>query len=262
MQKKPRVIVVANQKGGSGKSTLSVHISIGLMKRGLSLALIDADGKQGTLSRFMSNRKNFAKKNNLNLELPDYTTLDPSFDAEHFLTPQLLLDPLMEQYSHKDFILIDTPGTYTPLMHQAHFYADILLTPLNNSYLDLDVLVQMSSGEPRQIEKMSSYSETIFELKKKRIQEKKTTPLKWIVVRNRLSHIKTNNNEQLTRDFESISKRLGFVLSRGLGERVIFRQLFLQGLTVLDTEILGDEGNLSRLAALGEIKEIIDLFLN
>ena len=260
LSKKPHIIVIGNEKGGTGKSTLSVHISIALLKLGKSLALIDADGRQATLSRFMDNRKNFSHQNGIDLEIPEYAVLDPSFDKENFSDPKAALDTVLNKFSKKDYILIDTPGAYTPLTRQAHFYADTLVTPLNNSYLDLDVLVQMSSGTgKRQIEKLSSYSETIFELKKRQMQDKKAKTLRWIVVRNRLSHIKTHNNEQLNEDFEMLAKRLGFVLSRGIGERVIFRQLFLQGLTVLDTNVFGDETNLSRLAALGEIKEVIGL---
>ena len=51
IQKKAHVIVISNEKGGTGKSTISMHLAIKLMQEGFSVATVDMDGRQGTLSK-------------------------------------------------------------------------------------------------------------------------------------------------------------------------------------------------------------------
>ena len=54
------VIVVGNEKGGAGKSTLSIHLSVALLKAGYKVACIDLDTRQQTLTRFFENRKSWS----------------------------------------------------------------------------------------------------------------------------------------------------------------------------------------------------------
>src|SRR3546814_6757451 len=52
----PYVIVVGSEKGGTGKSTTAIHLTVGLMKLGFRVGTIDLDARQGTFTAFWRNR--------------------------------------------------------------------------------------------------------------------------------------------------------------------------------------------------------------
>src|SRR6266567_1006192 len=65
----PHVIVVGNEKGGSGKTTVAMHIAIALMKAGQRVATIDLDSRQKSLTHYIANRGAWAKRTHGMLEL-------------------------------------------------------------------------------------------------------------------------------------------------------------------------------------------------
>src|SRR5437868_11157748 len=64
------VVVLGNEKGGSGKSTTALHIAVALLKAGQRVATIDLDCRQQSFTRYLDNRRAWAQRTGLNLELP------------------------------------------------------------------------------------------------------------------------------------------------------------------------------------------------
>lgn len=256
----PYVIVLGNEKGGTGKSTLSMHIITFLLKQGKSVGSIDVDARQGTLSRYVENRKARAQSKNENLPVPDHkaifrSTLPVVADAE--AEERETVQGVMNEFQNHDFIVIDTPGSDTHLSRLAHSYADTLITPLNDSFIDLDMLVRLNS-DSLDILKPSTYSEMVWEQKKQKAIRSRGT-IDWIVVRNRLSNINSRNKQEIERVLESLSKRIGYRLASGFGERVIFKELFLNGITLLDLSETRTNISLSHIAAKQELTTLMDM---
>jgi Mrp family chromosome partitioning ATPase len=66
------VIVLGNEKGGSGKSTTCMHIVVGLLKAGQRVATIDLDSRQKSLTHYVDNRRAWAERAQLPLEMPTH----------------------------------------------------------------------------------------------------------------------------------------------------------------------------------------------
>jgi chromosome partitioning protein len=162
----------------------------------------------------------------------------------------------MEQLSGQDFIVIDTPGNDTHLSQLAHSHADTLVTPLNDSFIDLDVLVKVSSDDIK-IMRPSIYAEMVWNQRKERARRGEK-PIDWIVIRNRLTTLYTKNRRDINIVLEALSKRVGFRLGTGFCERVVFKELFLAGLTLLDLEKSGVQLNISHVSARQELRELIN----
>ena len=186
---KAKIVVLGNEKGGTGKSTLAMHLIVTWLREGKKVAAVDLDGRQGTLSRYLQNRKEFATKNGVTLPMPDYVRMNNISNEILFLRSQL--ERLSNDY---DIIVLDTPGADTALTQEALFQADTLITPINDSLLDLDVL-GVVDGDTLRIKGPSHYSERIWSVRQKRNLMKKA-PLNWIVARNRLSPFKNKNKQK------------------------------------------------------------------
>jgi chromosome partitioning protein len=257
------VIVVGNEKGGSGKSTTSMHLAIALMMQGYTVATIDVDGRQGTLSRYIANREMFNKKLNRDYPLPEHHRIsshafDGMSDADQ-ATEAERLQLLIEGASfNHDIVVIDTPGAANRLSFLAHTYADTLITPLNDSFVDLDGIAHMD-GQNAQIKGPSHYSEAIWEAKKVKAQRDGGS-IDWVVMRNRLTNLDSYNKRDVERVIRELSQRMGFRVLPGFSERVIFRELFLVGLTILDLKQAAGGAPLSRshIAARDEVFSIVD----
>ena len=198
---KAKVVVLGNEKGGTGKSTLAMHLIVTWLREGKKVATLDLDGRQGTLSRYLENRRLFAEKNNIHLPMPDHIRINNISNEVLFLRSQL--ERLGEDY---DIIVLDTPGADTALTLEALFQADILVTPINDSLLDLDVLGLVDS-ETMRVKGPSHYAERVWTVRQKRHLMKKA-PLNWIVTRNRLSPFKNKNNHE-----SKASKAQSFMVS-------------------------------------------------
>ena len=261
--KSARVIVCGNEKGGSGKSTLSVHIAIALLKAGHRVATIDLDMRQRSFTRFFENRKSWSEKTKSQLVMPYHICLDRADGglvlANEDQESRDLLHHIGEIEGSHDFIVIDTPGSDTYLQRLAHMVADTLVTPINDSFVDFDVLANVNP-HTFEIESISQYAEAVRQARRERRRADEGL-IDWIVVRNRLSSILSRNEARVHRCVEKLSAELGFRVAHGVSERVIFRELFPFGLSVLDQleqEGQGSKPNQSHVSAREEIRYLIE----
>ncbi len=259
MNQKPYVIVLGNEKGGTGKSTTAMHIISSLLHLGFKVASIDIDARQGTLSRYINNRLKYIEKNNIDLPISEHFPLLKSgadSTQEANTEDKAKFEKLMESLQSYDFIVIDTPGHDSYLSRLAHSYADTLITPLNDSFVDLDVLVELNP-ESMTLEKPSIYADWVWDQKKNRALRDRGS-IDWIVLRNRLSSIHAHNKQKMEEVLSTLAKRLAFRTTKGFSERVIFRELFLHGLTLLDLKKVGLPLQLSHVAARQELRDLLN----
>lgn len=256
---KPYIIVLGNEKGGTGKSTVAMHLITRLLWQGYQVGSIDVDARQGTLSRYVENRKSRIQSMGLELPVPEHFSVfrsNKESNSEAYGEEQERFSEALDLLRHHDFIVIDTPGSDTYLSRLAHSYADTLITPLNDSFIDLDMLVRVSP-DSLDILRPSTYSEMVWDQKKQRAIRDNGS-IDWIVLRNRLSSIHSRNKEEMERVLMALAKRIGFRLIPGFGERVIFRELFLGGLTLLDLRKTNTPMTLSHVAAKQELSALFD----
>jgi chromosome partitioning protein len=259
-----RVIVVANEKGGSGKSTVAMHIAIALIKSGERVATIDLDARQKSLTHFIENRRAWARQVARDLEIPDHFSfgkvLYPSAEDEA-VGSKTLTDAVDALGRTCGVIVIDTPGHDNYLMRLAHSLADTLITPLNDSFVDLDVL---GTVDPKtfEVSGTSHYSQMVQGARRQRQSERATA--EWIVLRNRLSTLSSRNNRLVGSGLHELSRWLDFRCIEGLAERVIFRELYPRGLTAVDDidEItLGTRPTMSHVTARLEMQNLLGAIL-
>jgi chromosome partitioning protein len=255
------VIVLGNEKGGSGKSTVAMHLIIGLMKRGFSVASLDLDAKQGTLSRYVQNRKTFSESSDHALNLPEHRPLhcsDAPLRSVADNEDRANLSALIHELAHQDFIVIDTPGGSGPLARLGLTFADTLITPLNDSFIDLDLLARVDA-QGRKILTLGPYGQRVLDERHQRSLSDRE-PFDWIVLRNRLAHIDARNKRQVGELLELLGNRLRFRSVGGFGERVVFRELFPKGLTLLDLrdEAVGAPLSISHVAARQELRSLLN----
>ncbi len=241
------VIVFANEKGGTGKSTTAVHAAIALAAKGARVAAFDLDHRQRTLGRYLDNRSATVKRTGRDLPTPVHATHDgESLDFYN--------DTLERLSTDADFLVIDTPGRDDPFARLAVTNADTLVTPMNDSFVDFDLIGQVDP-DTFKVTRPSFYSELIWESRKRRAKADGST-IDWIVLRNRLQHIEARNMRRVSQAIDQLSKRVGFRVIPGLSERVIYRELFPQGLTMLDAKEFGSMG-LGHVAARQELREMM-----
>ncbi len=244
---RPRVITLGNQKGGSGKTTTAMHLMVGLMNCGYGVGSIDLDAKQGTLTHFIENRRRQARLSAMPIDMPEHGQIESSLeatvaDAEEDEASRLA--ETLNSLQHLDYIVIDTPGHDNFLARLGHILADTLITPMNDSFLDLDVLVRLDNDGQR-ITGPSSYSVAVLERWGLRMLVS-GTPIDWLVIRNRLAHLDNRNNRKVEELLKQLAPRLGYRISQGFGERVVYRELFPLGLTLLDPMSDDAAGRLSK----------------
>jgi chromosome partitioning protein len=239
------VIVFANEKGGTGKSTTAVHVAVALAAQGRSVAALDLDHRQKTLARYLENRAATMQRRGVELPQPSFAVVDgeESFEAK-----------LAEATAAADFVVIDTPGRDDPIARRAATLANTLVTPMNDSFVDFDLIGQVDA-ETYKVSRPSFYSELIWDARKARAKTDGAT-IDWIVLRNRMQHIEARNMRRVGEALIALSKRVGFRIIPGLGERVIYRELFPSGLTMLDIGQIPDIG-LGHVAARQELRELV-----
>lgn len=254
------IIVVGNEKGGAGKSTVTMHVATALARMDHKVGAVDLDLRQQTFARYCTNRQNHLNQTGLNLKSPHYFAL-PEIDKATVPKGENVFDHrLSAVISNMDrcceFILIDCPGSHTRLSQVAHSLADTLITPLNDSFVDFDLLARIGvDGE--NIEGPSVYSEMVWHARQLRAQAA-LTPIDWIVLRNRLGSQQMVNKKKMERAIRKLSERIGFRIAPGFNERVIFRELFPRGLTLLDLKDIGvKQLNISNIAARQELRDLL-----
>ena len=255
-----RVIVVGNEKGGAGKSTIAIHMATALMHAGARVAVVDLDLRQQSLNRFFDNRRRWMASSGAVLPEP----LTPSGEAGEILVRALVDDrvarfeEVMAQASDLvDFILVDTPGADTTLSRKAHASADVIITPLNDSFVDFDML-GLVDPVTLELKKPSLYSESVWEARKIRAAATRRMT-DWLVLRNRLATTEARNRKRLEERISALSRRVGFRVGPGLRDRVIYRELFPFGLTVADLSpgVRPVPVSLSHVAARQELRALM-----
>ncbi len=254
-------IVVGNQKGGTGKSTTALHLAVSFLKAGQKVGCIDLDGEQGTLSHYLANRRAYAENSGKDIPIPLHRRIDPVGGPDRDAAEQeerALLNDAITAFADCDYLVIDTPGSHGNLTRLGHAVADVLITPLNDSFLDIDVLAEIDRGK-RQVLGPSAYAKMVMQQSERRVAEGRQ-PIDWIVMRNRISQLDTRNTRDMSKLLDQLSSRMGFRLQPGLSERVIFRELFYNGLTLLDLPSPPGEArtNPSHWNARQEMRELVD----
>jgi chromosome partitioning protein len=263
MSKGAHVIVVGNEKGGSGKSTTAFHLAIYLLYQGFRVPSIDVDSRQQTLTNYVRNRRRWAQAHAL--KLPHTThyhlplTRGDSIRENHKLEFDLFRQAVGEVEDEVDYLVIDTPGFDTNLTRLSHSLADTLVTPVNDSLIDLDVIARFDpvTGESREL---SHYSRLVQRARSERLTVDGRT-IDWVLVRNRISMLSSRNMRQVQSNLEQIALRLGCRVADGIAERVIFRSLFPVGMTVfdpLDEDLIGGVPAMSHVSARQEYRLLVD----
>jgi chromosome partitioning protein len=240
-----RVIVVGNEKGGAGKSTIAVHLIAALLHEGARVTVVDLDIRQQSTGHFFANRAAWTAANDAPLPAPtmievgDEAALATALDAD------------------ADFIVVDTPGADTELSRAAHRRADLVVTPMNDSFVDFDML---GTVDPVSLEvtRPSLYSETVWAARKARAMKDRGS-IDWVVLRNRLASVEPRNRKRVDERVNALAKRIGFRSIAGLRDRVIYRELFPFGLTVSDLArgVRPVQVSLAHVAARQELRTLM-----
>ncbi|MEM7189310.1 MAG: division plane positioning ATPase MipZ [Pseudomonadota bacterium] len=254
------VIVLGNEKGGSGKSTTAMHLFVALSRQGHQVGAIDLDVRQQSFFRYLDNRAAYAQRHGVSLRMPKLVAVEPS--TANLRTEAAAEDRvnLAEAVRHLStecaFVIIDTPGAVTPLSEAAHALADTLITPMNDSLIDFDLLGRMNP-ETGKVDGPSIYSEMVWSARQRRAALGKD-PTDWVVLRNRMATLDSRNKRRVGGALKELSRRIGFRVIPGFSERVIFRELFQTGLTLLD---IRSEGlislTMSHVAARQELRDMV-----
>jgi chromosome partitioning protein len=257
------VIVLGNEKGGSGKSTTAMHIAVALLKAGQRVATIDLDSRQKSFTHYVENRRDWTERTGLALELPRHFNVaraeGRSVDANEAAEFANFAAAITEVEHTHDFVVIDTPGSDSYLMRLAHSMADTLVTPLNDSFVDFDVLgtVDPSTFE---VTGASHYAQMVRHARRqRRVVDGGLTD--WIVLRNRLALLGSRNKKLVGECLDRLGLRLGFRAAEGFSERVVYREFFPRGLTALDnldSVTLGMRPNLSHVTARQEVRTLVE----
>lgn len=256
-----RVMVLGNEKGGAGKSTLAIHLAVGLAQTGAKVGVVDLDLRQKSFGRFLSNRAAWLFNAGVEAVSPvEYAV--PIAVAEVGKLPEAeamarFEETFAEARANSDFVVVDTPGGDTPMSRAAHAAADLIVTPMNDSFVDFDLLGQV---DPVTLDlvKPSIYSETVWESRKLKAA-KEGRMLDWVVLTNRLAVAEARNRKRLDERIATLSRRVGFRVAPGLRDRVIYRELFPFGLTVADLspEIRPVSVSLAHVAARQELRSLM-----
>jgi chromosome partitioning protein len=257
------VIVLGNEKGGTGKSTLAMHLTVALMNFGQRVATIDLDSRQKTFTHYVENRRSWATRYDGRLKIPAHSCVSfgstRKLDENEAIEFTRFADALAAIGRAYDFLVIDTPGTDNHLTRLAHSMADTLVTPINDSYVDFDVLGRIDpttftvTGE-------SHYAKMVREARLQRRQVDGAR-MDWVVMRNRLSPADSGNKERISRGLSEMAMRIGFRTAEGLAERVVYREFFPRGLTALDDldgTTLGASPSPAHVAARQEVTSLME----
>ena len=260
-EQRAHLIVLGNEKGGSGKSTTAMHLVVGLMRDGYQVGTIDLDARQGTLSGYLEARRAYAARHRVELPVPESESVfrsEVDSRAEAEAEERRAFEAAFKRLSACcDIVVVDCPGADTFLSRLAHASADTLITPINDSFVDFAMLARVDPDDHSVINP-SIYSEMVWEARKRRFARDRGR-IDWIVMRNRMGSTEMRNKRDVGATLETLAKRIGFRTVKGFGERVIFRELYLQGLTLMDVREAGLQIQLgmSHIAARAEVRALL-----
>jgi chromosome partitioning protein len=255
------VIVIGNEKGGAGKSTVAMHLAVALMRMNRRVGVIDLDLRQRTFGRYLGNRRRWSETYAVEIPIPEEGSLAPSvardLDVVEHEETERFSSVLSDLKTRCDYVLIDSPGSDTLYSRLAHASAGTIVTPVNDSFVDFDLLAEIDP-ESFEVGSPSLYSEMVWECRKRKAQRDKSS-IDWVVMRNRMSMLDARNKRRVGEGLKKLSQRIGFRLAPGFAERVIYRELFPLGLTLLD---LTEDGStvpftMSHVAARQELRDLL-----
>lgn len=255
------IIVIGNEKGGSGKTTVAMHLAVGLLRMGFKVGCLDLDHRQQSLGRYFTNRQAWVDRTRVPLPMPRFGVVMPSsaeLKTQAVAEERAAFDSqLADMVATCDFVVVDCPGSDVPLARHAHTQADTLVTPINDSLLDLDLLGQLDPVT-WELKQAGIYAKLVWELRQERRRAHKAG-IDWLVTRSRLSALADRNKKKMAEILPKMQKVLGFRQVEGFGERVIYRYLFLWGLTVLDLRQSGIDLELTKSheAARAEVTSLL-----
>ena len=227
------VIVVGNEKGGAGKSTIAIHTAAALLHADARVAVLDLDLRQQSTAHFFANRAAWLAANGVSAPMPMESRLGGGLatlgEAEVLARFE---DAFAQASQEAEFVIIDTPGSDTQISRTAHGLADVIVTPMNDSFVDFDML-GVVDPVTLELTRHSLYSETVWNSRKVRAARDRKV-IDWVVLRNRLAPTEARNRKRLEERIETLSRKVGFRIGPGLRDRVIYRELFPFGLTVAD----------------------------
>ena len=260
MGSRAHVIVLGNEKGGSGKSTTAMQLVVALGQAGFKVGALDLDLRQQSFFRYLDNREAHAARMGVALSMPRRIRIVASKEALRSDAAQadwdVLENAVAELSRDCDFILIDTPGALTTQSEAAHVAADTLITPINDSLVDFDLLGRVDP-ESGKVTGPSIYAEMVWSARQRRAV-RGLKSIDWVVLRNRLAMLESRNKHRVGAVLGDLSRRIGFRIAPGFSERVIFRELFLSGLTLLDLEADGPiKMTMSHVAARQEVRDML-----
>jgi chromosome partitioning protein len=255
-----RVIVIGNEKGGAGKSTIALHVATALLHAGARIGIMDLDVRQQSVGHFFANSRKWSEAKGVYVPMPLHDRLSDGGPLAGLAESEALRrfeSAFAETASEADYLLIDTPGADTALSRAAHARADLIVTPINDSFVDFDML---GTVDPVTLDlvKPSLYAETVWESRKQRMVADRSS-IDWVVLRNRLATTEARNRKRLDERVAALSRRVGFQIGPGLRDRVIYRELFPFGLTIADlsTAVRPIPVALVHVAARQELRSIM-----
>jgi chromosome partitioning protein len=257
----PHVLVIGNEKGGAGKSTIALHVATALLHQGAKVAVLDLDLRQQSLGRFFANRAAWAAANGAVVPMPVPDPLAGEglalAKAGDEAVRERLARALDVAQAAADYVIVDTPGADTAASRFIHAKADSIVTPLNDSFVDFDMLGVVDPVSLDLI-KPSLYAEAVWEARKLRMVHDRRS-VDWLVLRNRLASTEARNRKRLDDRIAALAKRVGFRVGPGLRDRVIYRELFPFGLTIADlsSKVRPVAVTMSHLAAKQELRAIL-----
>ena len=254
------IIVFGNEKGGSGKSTTAMHVLTALLRCGFKVGALDLDLRQQTLNRYIENRAEYVRKNDVALPMPEKGIMQSAEEMGMADNDEAKLaafqQAILQLDEGNDFIIVDCAGSYSALAELAHAMADTLVTPMNDSFIDFDLLARIDP-ETNAVTGPSVYSEMVWEARKARA-ETGARPIEWVVTRNRVGAQNMVNKRKVGAALKDLSRRIGFRIAPGFSDRVVFRELFPHGLTLLDIKDVGGGSlNISNVAARQEVRDLL-----
>ncbi|WRE78452.1 ParA family protein [Helicobacter pylori] len=191
-------ICIANEKGGSGKSTLCLNLAVQLLKDNKEVVVLDTDS-QKSMETFVTIR---AEK-----ERPTFSLFNRSSGFS---------DTLKQMVSKYENILIDTKGEYSKETQKAMLLSDIVLVPTTPSQLDTEVLANMLE----RIEQLQELNEN----------------LRALIIINRMPTIPTLKERQALIEFikENNPSDKITLLESSLSERIVYKRSVSEGLGVIE----------------------------
>jgi chromosome partitioning protein len=243
-----KIITVANEKGGVGKSTVAFHLAVALADTGHKVLAIDLDRRQQSLTRAFTNRGGTAKRLGVRLPLPRNVVLQNQSGAG-------LCQELSRTAWDCDFVVIDAAGHDSPIARRAIALADLLVSPVNASFVDLDLLGKFHPVSNK-LQGPGCFAMMVAELRQARLDAGMPT-LDWLVLQNRKRREVSKNQDLVEKALGQLSRQLDFRIGSGLFERVAYRELFLLGLTHLDLRRIPELAR-TKVAAATEVMALLD----